>query len=57
MRIGCSPNRLFYVSTPASVAGPIIDGLAQARLNRSDKGWSRIILEKPFGHDLKSAQD
>src|SRR5258708_37334506 len=56
-RSGSSPNRLFYVSTPASVAGPIIEGLAAAGLNRNDKGWTRIILEKPFGHDLKSAQD
>jgi glucose-6-phosphate 1-dehydrogenase len=56
-RAGSSPNRLFYVSTPASVAGPIIEGLALAGLNRSDQGWTRIILEKPFGHDLKSAQD
>jgi glucose-6-phosphate 1-dehydrogenase len=52
-----SPNHLFYVSTPASVAGPIIEGLAGAGLSRSEKGWTRIILEKPFGRDLKSAQD
>jgi glucose-6-phosphate 1-dehydrogenase len=52
---GSSTNRLFYVSTPASVAGPIVEGLAGAGLNRSDKGWTRIILEKPFGHDLQSA--
>ncbi len=54
-RGAASPNRLFYVSTPASVAGPIIEGLAQAGLNLSDKGWTRIILEKPFGRDLDSA--
>ncbi len=52
---GSSPNRLFYVSTPASVAGPIVEGLARAGLNRTDQGWTRIILEKPFGHDLDSA--
>jgi glucose-6-phosphate 1-dehydrogenase len=51
------PNHLFYVSTPASVAGPIVEGLAGAGLNRNDKGWSRIVLEKPFGRDLKSAQE
>ena len=55
-RAGSSPNRLFYVSTPASVAGPIIEGLARAGLNRRDQGWTRIILEKPFGHDLESAR-
>jgi glucose-6-phosphate 1-dehydrogenase len=52
---GSSANRLFYVSTPASVAGPIVEGLARAGLNRTDHGWTRIILEKPFGHDLESA--
>jgi glucose-6-phosphate 1-dehydrogenase len=57
VRAGSSPNLLFYVSTPASVAGEIIDGLQAAGLNRNDRGWSRIVLEKPFGHDLKSAQE
>ena len=52
---GSSPNRLFYVSTPASVAHPIIEGLGAAGLNQNGKGWSRIVLEKPFGHDLDSA--
>jgi glucose-6-phosphate 1-dehydrogenase len=51
------PNHLFYVSTPASVAGPIVEGLARAGLNHGEGGWVRIILEKPFGHDLKSAQE
>jgi glucose-6-phosphate 1-dehydrogenase len=54
---GSSPNHLFYVSTPASIAGPIVEGLAQSGLNQNDKGWTRIILEKPFGHDLESAQE
>src|ERR1700691_1898420 len=51
---GSSPNHLFYVSTPASVAGPIIEGLGAAGLNRREHGWTRIILEKPFGRDLES---
>ena len=50
-------NHLFYVSTPASVAGPIVDGLAGAGLNRNEHGWARIVLEKPFGHDLDSARE
>jgi glucose-6-phosphate 1-dehydrogenase len=53
---GSSPNVLFYVSTPASLAGEIISGLDSSGLNHSDKGWSRIVLEKPFGHDLGSAR-
>src|SRR6202166_64734 len=38
-RAGSSPNRLFYVATPASAAGPVIEGLAQAGLNHSESGW------------------
>ena len=57
MRVaGSSPNRLFYVSTPASMAAPIVEGLGAAGLARNDKGWSRIVMEKPFGRDLQSAR-
>jgi len=49
-------NRLFYFATAPFAAPLIIDGLATAGLNREDKGWSRIIIEKPFGRDLDSAQ-
>jgi glucose-6-phosphate 1-dehydrogenase len=55
-RNGSSPNLLFYISTPASFAGEIVTGLESAGLNRSQRGWSRIILEKPFGRDLESAR-
>jgi glucose-6-phosphate 1-dehydrogenase len=55
-RNGSSSNVLFYVSTPASFAGEIVAGLASAKLNQSEKGWARIILEKPFGRDLESAR-
>ncbi len=55
-RNGSSTNVLFYVSTPASFAGEIISGLASAKLNQLENGWSRIILEKPFGRDLESAR-
>jgi glucose-6-phosphate 1-dehydrogenase len=51
------PNHLFYVSTPASVAAPVVKGLERAGLNHNAHGWARIVLEKPFGRDLKSAQE
>ena len=38
------------------MAGPIIKGLGAVGLNRRDTGWTRIVLEKPFGRDLESAQ-
>ena len=55
-RNGASPNLLFYVATPSSVFAEIVRGLGEARLNRNEKGWTRIIVEKPFGRDLRSAQ-
>jgi len=54
---GSSNNVLFYVSTPASLAPPIVEGLGASGLARNREGWTRIVLEKPFGHDLKSAQE
>jgi glucose-6-phosphate 1-dehydrogenase len=54
---GSSGNHLFYVSTPASIAQPIIDGLGAAGLNHNPHGWSRIVLEKPFGRDLSTARE
>jgi len=54
---GASKNILFYVSTPASLAPPIVEGLGKAGLARQDEGWTRIVLEKPFGRDLKSAHE
>jgi glucose-6-phosphate 1-dehydrogenase len=54
---GASKNILFYVSTQASLAAPIVEGLGKAGLAKNSAGWTRVILEKPFGRDLKSAQD
>jgi glucose-6-phosphate 1-dehydrogenase len=46
---------LFYLAVPPTLYTMIVDRLGRARLNRSDRGWRRVIVEKPFGHDLKSA--
>jgi len=50
-------NRLFYLSTPPEVYPVIIQQLGKAGLAkpRDDRSWTRIIIEKPFGHDLESA--
>ena len=53
---GTRGNRLFYLATPPVLYPLIIEQLGQAGLNRSDPGWTRIIIEKPFGHDLASAR-
>ena len=54
---GTSGNRIFYLSTPPSQYPEIIQRLGAAGLNKSRKGWTRIIIEKPFGHDLASARE
>ena len=48
-------NALFYLATPPELAPGIVEQLGEAGLARSDRGWRRIIFEKPFGFDLKSA--
>ncbi len=50
---GTSGNRLFYLAVPPSGYGPITEALGEAGLNRS-AGWTRLIVEKPFGRDLES---
>lgn len=54
---GTSGNRIFYLSTPPSQYPEIIQRLGAAGLNKNRKGWTRIIIEKPFGHDLASARE
>jgi glucose-6-phosphate 1-dehydrogenase len=49
-------NYLFYLATPAKVFASIVQRLGEAGLARQEDGqWRRVIIEKPFGHDLPSA--
>jgi glucose-6-phosphate 1-dehydrogenase len=50
------PNYLFYLATSPQFFGEIIRQLSAAGLAREDQAWRRIIIEKPFGHDLESAR-
>lgn len=52
---GAMGNRLFYLAVPPEVYGTIIKNLGEAGLNKN-KGWTRVIVEKPFGRDLASAR-
>lgn len=49
------PNRLYYLSTSPTLYVPIAQKLGAAGMNLEEKGWRRIIVEKPFGFDLESA--
>ncbi|PMP87291.1 MAG: glucose-6-phosphate dehydrogenase, partial [Chloroflexus aggregans] len=52
---GTAGNRVFYLATPPEAYPTIIAQLGAHGLAHSH-GWTRIIIEKPFGHDLASAQ-
>ena len=56
-RLGIAPNVLFYLSTPPEQFQPIIRNLGAAGLARPAGAWARIVVEKPFGHDLGSARE
>ena len=56
---GLRHNLLFYLSTSPSQFAEVTEHLAAAQLlQRSDEGpgWERLVVEKPFGHDLASAR-
>src|SRR5271165_5408854 len=50
--VGDANQREFYPHLKAK-----IEGLGSVELSHNSQGWTRIILEKPFGRDLKSAQE
>lgn len=49
-------KRLFYLAVPPQLFEPIIEGMGNMGLASEDKGYSSIVVEKPFGHDLRSAE-
>jgi len=49
-------NRTFYLALPPLAFPSTIIRLGEEGLNRSP-GWTRLVIEKPFGHDLSSARE
>jgi glucose-6-phosphate 1-dehydrogenase len=53
-------NRVFYLATAPDFFGLIAQQLGKAKLGKppanANQSWTRIIVEKPFGHDLESAR-
>jgi glucose-6-phosphate 1-dehydrogenase len=47
-------NRVYYLAVPPVAFPTIVDELGK---RRSASGWTRLIVEKPFGHDLDSARE
>jgi glucose-6-phosphate 1-dehydrogenase len=52
---GTKGNRVYYLAVPPSSVTGIVDHLSAAGMAKPKQGWTRIIIEKPFGTDLKSA--
>jgi glucose-6-phosphate 1-dehydrogenase len=55
---GTRGNRLYYLATQPSQFAEIVAQLGRVGLDheRHEGGWRRIVIEKPFGHDLESAK-
>ncbi len=51
---GTTGNRLYYFAVPPGAFEPLVSMVATVP---SGQGWNRLIVEKPFGHDLTSAKE
>ena len=49
-------NHLFYFAVPPSLAPAVVQGLAANGFTNEGRGYTRIVVEKPFGRDLESAR-
>ncbi|HEX2654930.1 MAG TPA: glucose-6-phosphate dehydrogenase [Xanthobacteraceae bacterium] len=49
-------NVLFYLAVAEKFFAPVVLRLADVGLTRAEHGWRRVIVEKPFGHDVASAR-
>ncbi|MDX1663274.1 MAG: glucose-6-phosphate dehydrogenase [Candidatus Promineifilaceae bacterium] len=50
-------GRLYYLSVPPKLYAPIIHSLGEADMvEEAGDGWRRVVIEKPFGHNLPSAR-
>jgi glucose-6-phosphate 1-dehydrogenase len=52
---GVKAERVFYLATPPAVVHMIVENLATAGLTK-ERERTRVVFEKPFGHDLESAR-
>ena len=56
--LGTNGSRVYYLATPPGVFDDVAHGLAQRGLNAQENGaFSRLVIEKPFGHDLATAEE
>jgi glucose-6-phosphate 1-dehydrogenase len=48
-------NVIYYLATPPDAYEEIIEQIGKSNLNTLNRGWTRIVIEKPYGKDLESA--
>lgn len=53
---GTGGNHAFYLSIPPGLFPVVVDKIRQHGLADQSGGWRRVVIEKPFGHDLESAR-
>jgi len=51
---GTAGNRVYYLAVPPDAIATLLNEVGE---RRSTEGWTRVIVEKPFGHDLDSARE
>ena len=56
-REGGPAHRLYYLAVAPELYATVVEQLGATGMAREDGGWRRIVVEKPFGHDLSSAQE
>ncbi len=54
---GTGGNHAFYLAIPPGLFGTVAQQLKEHGLAQSDTAWRRVVVEKPFGHDLASARE
>ncbi len=54
---GTNGNYAFYLAIPPELFPTVLGGIGTAGLYAEDDGWRRVVVEKPFGHDLESARE
>src|SRR5674476_1358 len=55
---GTNGNHAFYLSIPPGLFETVVQNLNRSGLSATDRGgWRRVVIEKPFGHDLASAKE
>jgi glucose-6-phosphate 1-dehydrogenase len=53
---GGGAGRIYHLSVPPDLYAPIVEVIGRVGMATREGGWRRVIVEKPFGHDLQSAR-